>query len=116
MKGSILIVEDECFGESFKKIFEEENYFVILYKNGLEAIDQIENGLIYELAIIDLSLPLIDGEEVIKTSKEINPNIPVLSFSGYSHKPKNSDRHITKPIFTEDLIKIIDDYFSKKEL
>ncbi|MDP3026951.1 MAG: response regulator [Nanoarchaeota archaeon] len=116
MKGSILLVEDEDYSASLKRAIERKDYFVILYRDGQEAIDEIKNGLKYNLAIIDLSIPKIDGEEVINLCKQINPNIPVFSFSGYSYKPKSSDMHIGKPIILEDLIEIIDSYFPKKEL
>jgi DNA-binding NtrC family response regulator len=49
-----------------------------------EAIKRIQNGLVYDLLIVDRSMPeVISGEEVARISKLINPTIPVWGMSGY---------------------------------
>lgn len=86
------------------------------YGNGEQAIEEIKNDLIYDLALIDLSIEKRDGSEVAKTSKEINPEVSVLYISFLaSHKIQSSlgcaDGYIHKPMTpSEDLKEIADRY------
>lgn len=114
MNGSILYVDDACFSNSIEKFIEDVGeYIVVRVFSGNEAIDLIENNLKYNLALIDLSLPDVDGCYLIKYSKKINPKIPVLSISGYDFMPNGSNFHIRKPIRPSKLLKIIEDYINK---
>ena len=87
MAGSILVVDDE-HGRDFQACLEEAGHLVTLYRNGREAFDDINAGLRYELAIIYLSLPEYGGDDIISISKKLNPQVPVISISGYNMRPK----------------------------
>lgn len=115
MKHSILLVDDDS-GEDLQRYLELNKYFVIYYKDGRKAFDDIVNGLKYQLAIIDLSLPEVSGDEIILTSKIYNPKIPVISISGYNYEPMGSDKHIIKPFRTDNLTDIINSYFPDEAL
>lgn len=122
LKGPVLFVDDNNeLRESVKKYLElKGDYFVVDYESGLKAIEEIQNGLKYKVAIIDLSLDDIDGSEVIEVSKRVNPDAYVISSSIWfleEYRSKiNSDEHIEKglnPFFT--LKNALDEYFKKKE-
>jgi DNA-binding response OmpR family regulator len=74
----ILIVEDERKVATFIKMGLEENSYVSEIANdGLTAEKMAENTR-YDLFILDIIIPGINGIELCKRLKLINPNIPVL--------------------------------------
>jgi two-component system, OmpR family, copper resistance phosphate regulon response regulator CusR len=74
----ILIVEDEPKVASFiKKGLEENNYEAETTSDGLSA-ENLAQKNDYNMYILDLIIPGIDGLELCKRLKKQNPNIPVL--------------------------------------
>ncbi|GEM_PF-3396342 len=47
MKGHILLVEDQDYGETWVYLLERNEYLVSWYKSGLDAVVDIRNGLQY---------------------------------------------------------------------
>lgn len=81
-----LIVEDDIFDYShLKNIISWEKQGFILYdraRNGKEAIKCIDKGEV-DFLITDMSMPGIDGIEVIKYVRENYSHIKILAISGY---------------------------------
>jgi two-component system copper resistance phosphate regulon response regulator CusR len=74
----ILIVEDEPKVASFiKKGLEENNYDAEMVHDGLSAERMALNNR-FDLFILDIIIPGIDGIELCRRLKGTNPNIPVL--------------------------------------
>jgi two-component system copper resistance phosphate regulon response regulator CusR len=74
----ILIVEDEPKVASFiKKGLEENNYDAEVAYDGLIAEKLVRSNQ-YDLFILDIIIPGINGLELCKRLKLINPDIPVL--------------------------------------
>jgi two-component system, OmpR family, copper resistance phosphate regulon response regulator CusR len=74
----ILIVEDEPKVASFiKKGLEENNYDAQVAYDGLTAEKLVRSNR-YDLFILDIIIPGINGLDLCKKLKEINSNIPVL--------------------------------------
>ena len=74
----LLIVEDNAaLVEWLGKLFRRENYVVDAVLDGETAVEgvDLEN---YDLAIVDLSLPGIDGIEVVRHIRRTRPSMPVL--------------------------------------
>ncbi|MBI4021717.1 MAG: response regulator [Candidatus Aenigmarchaeota archaeon] len=115
MKGSLLYVDDEHYGDVAMEFLEEQGYLVTWYRRGKDAIDAIDEGLRYDLALVDLSLPDIGGDQVIATSKQKNPSIPVFSLSAYKHKALQADRHLKKPILGQDILDAIEPYIQRRQ-
>lgn len=70
--NNILIIEDEeSVSEIVKAYLEKEGYKVYCAAKGLEGID-LFNKIKFNLVILDLMLPDIDGEEVCKTLRRIS--------------------------------------------
>lgn len=53
--------------------------------NGLEALEKV-NGSEYDLAILDISMPGMDGLELLVTLKQLRPYMPVLVVSMHSEE------------------------------
>lgn len=74
----ILIVEDELKVASFiKKGLEENNYEADTVNDGISAEKLIVQDE-YDLYILDIIIPGINGIELCKKLKQVNPNKPVL--------------------------------------
>jgi two-component system, OmpR family, copper resistance phosphate regulon response regulator CusR len=74
----ILIVEDEKKVASFiKKGLEEYNYEAEIANDGLTA-EKMAQTYKYDLFILDIIIPGINGLDLCKKLKKVNPNLPVL--------------------------------------
>jgi CheY-like chemotaxis protein len=107
---TILYVED--FPELLQSttfLLEEKGYIVIPFSDSTQAEQEIKEGLNYDIAIFDLSLRKVDGNELTRISKEINPKTPVITISGYEYQPKDSNLHIIKGFSNHYLFKGLED-------
>jgi two-component system chemotaxis sensor kinase CheA len=62
------------------------NADIIITENGRDALDKITEGYIFDLIIIDIMLPKINGLDVLKTIRKVYDKVPVLMFSALSDK------------------------------
>lgn len=88
-KGTeILLVEDEeslAVGLEFN--LKEEGYKVTLAGDGRRALELYENKN-FDLIILDIMLPYINGFEVAKEVRERNPQLPILMLTA---RTRNED-------------------------
>lgn len=121
-RAKILIVDDErkiC--EILKDILEGEGYSVDFVLNGYDALRKVQkNG--FDLLLLDMKLPDIDGLTVLKRIKEINTEIGVIMISAFGtvslavEALKNgADDFIEKPLETDRILTIIKNYLEKTE-
>ena len=105
----ILIVEDEQKIAQFtSNILKEMAYATDIAPTGNEARDLFEL-IEYDLVILDLMLPDINGISLCKTFKEMRPNRPVLMLTTLSEihdkvrgLDSGADDYMTKPFHTEE--------------
>jgi len=82
MNYNILIVDDEIgILDALSAILQDEGYNVLTVSSGNEALKSIQDNDI-NLVLLDVRLPDIDGVEVLRKLKEIEPDIPVIMISG----------------------------------
>ncbi len=82
-KVKILLVDDEpVIRETLCAILREDGYFVSTAQAGKDAIAQAQADM-FDVAIIDLKLPDIDGTFVLKAIKETNPYICAILITAY---------------------------------
>lgn len=81
--GKILIVDDEqSIIDSLSLILEHEGYEVEGCNDGYAAIDKVNrNG--FDLVLLDIKMPKLDGIETLERIKEINSDIVVVMISGH---------------------------------
>lgn len=81
--------------------------------NGFDAVDNIINGIKYDLVLLDYNMPGIDGLETAKRIKSIKPDLPIISVSTFTENPafdrKNApfDGYLGKPVDPEKLYNLI---------
>ena len=82
-KKRILLVDDEeGIQLLYREEFEDEGFEVTTAYNGEEALEQFSQQL-PDLVILDINMPGMNGIEVLRRMKEINPNLPVILSSAY---------------------------------
>lgn len=81
MSQRILIIEDDQFlRELYDELLREEGYEVELAVDGQEGLDKFKKGG-FDLVLLDIMLPKIDGLEIlrkVKVDKPEKPNGPVV--------------------------------------
>ena len=84
--GRVLVVDDEAgVRKLLKTIIERSGYSVITASDGSEAIDIMEReGDQIDLVILDLTMPVMSGEETLRELQRIRPKTPVLLSSGFN--------------------------------
>lgn len=110
-KLSILLVEDEeNLQDTLKLNFEMEGYNVASAYNGEEALTKLHNEY-FDLIILDVMLPEIDGITVCENIRLSNTEIPILMLSAKSQSTdrilglkKGADDYVTKPFSLEELL------------
>ncbi len=80
---SILLIEDESLVvETLKGNFQDNGYQITTALNGEEGLRKFQNDS-FDLVITDLKLKGMDGLQVSRKIKKINPQIPVIVVTGY---------------------------------
>lgn len=108
--NKILIVEDEiAIGDLIKIELEARGYKCEIASDGEIAADYIENNK-YDLILLDIMLPKVDGYEILEYIKQIaqTPVIFITAKSQISDKikglNKGADDYITKPFEIGELV------------
>ena len=84
MTSRILVVDDEeIVLRSCVRILGEGDYALDTARDGSEALKKIDAGA-YDLVILDIMMPKIDGIEVLQRVKEAHPDIEVIMVTGLS--------------------------------
>lgn len=79
----ILVIDDEPFSrEFFQKILQKINAEVITYATGMEGWKAFKTSS-YDLVILDIRLPDLDGIELLKKMKELDHITPVIMITAY---------------------------------
>lgn len=82
-KKRILLVDDEeGIQLLYREEFEEEGYDVTTALNGEEALEKFNQDP-PDLVILDINMPGMNGIEVLRRMKEINPDLPVILSTAY---------------------------------
>lgn len=121
-KFSILLVEDEeNLQEALKLNLELEGYEITGAYDGAEALQAVQKEF-FNLIILDIMLPEIDGITVCETIRLSNPDIPILILSAKNSSAdrvlglkKGADDYLTKPFNLEELLIRVNNLIKKSE-
>jgi signal transduction histidine kinase/CheY-like chemotaxis protein len=121
---TILIVDDEDqILELTQKTLETHGYRVITANNGEDAIELYkQNREIIKLVLMDMMMPVMEGQESIRVIRDFNPEVKIIAVSGLAEKDKLNkiaDSHVNaflpKPYTAEKLLKTIHEIISAKK-
>jgi len=121
-KGNILLVEDEeNLHEALKLNLEMEGYSVTSAYDGNAAVKATQNEY-FDLLILDIMLPELDGISVTETVRVHNNEVPILILSAKNTSAdrvlglkKGADDYLTKPFNLEELLLRVEKLISKNK-
>lgn len=102
----LLIVEDDDLNYSLlKELLKKIRISTCYARNGLEAVNMIKDQPDISLVLMDIKLPVMNGNEATRQIKQIRPAITVIAHSAYAGRAEikesfeaGCDDYITKPI------------------
>ena len=118
----ILIVDDdENILKTFSTALRDAGYKVDTTQNGKEAIEKARANF-YNLALIDIRLPDVEGTELLTTLVETTPKMVKIIITGYATLQnaveavnKGADGYVIKPANMADLLTKIKQQLGKQE-
>ncbi len=113
-----LLEDDYSLNEAIKEIIQLENHSVENFYDGETAFSKISND--FDLYILDINIPNINGLEILKQIKQINPKTKVIIISANINidlireaYTLGCDDYIKKPFDIEELLFKINRYEKK---
>jgi DNA-binding response OmpR family regulator len=106
----LLLEDDPLFAETLVDLLQESAFDVVHSPNGQSALDATFLQK-FDLYLLDINVPLIDGITLLKELREANDNTPTIFLT--SHKDKDvlkksflsgADDFITKPFDSDELL------------
>ena len=121
-KANILLVEDEeNLHEPLKLNLEMEGYAVTSAYDGAQALKAVEKEY-FDLIILDVMLPEVDGITVAESIRVNNNDVPVLMLSAKNTSAdrvlglkKGADDYLTKPFNLEELLLRVEKLINKNK-
>ncbi len=119
---TILVVDDDkSILRTFTRILQKNGYKIDTAETGKEAMEKAGNKH-YELALVDIRLPDMDGTELlakIKMQLQDTIKIMITGFpsleSGVKALDEGADAYLVKPVKPEDLLMLIKEKMKSKE-
>ncbi len=123
VQSRILVVDDEeIVRQSICACLEQADRDVVAVKDGHTAIEKIREEE-WDVALVDLRMPGIDGIEVLKTTGKLKPHIAVIIITAYATVENAVEAmkagavdYIVKPVTPDELRIRVDKALEKKML
>jgi DNA-binding NtrC family response regulator len=120
--AKILIVDDdENMRKALVAVLEDEGYAVESVDTGKKGIEKTETEF-FNLALIDVRLPDMEGIEVLSGMRETSPKIRKIVITGYptlqnavAAVNKGANAYIMKPFDVEKMLQTIKEQLKKQE-
>ncbi|PYQ14792.1 MAG: hypothetical protein DMH00_00940 [Acidobacteria bacterium] len=122
--GRILLVEDHAPSrEIMKKALEKVGHSVLDVGSGREAVDQLRGGLETDVVVTDLMMPGMDGMQLLKAVKELDPTLGVILVTGHGTVESaveamkaGADDYVQKPVNTVELRRRVEVAIQRRSL
>ncbi|UCG44590.1 MAG: response regulator [Candidatus Bathyarchaeota archaeon] len=122
-KASILIVEDDAdIRETMSKILQQNGYRTDMAENGYEAIQKAE-ARFYNLVLLDIKLPDMDGTRLLATMHESMPEMVKIMVTGFPSLENavealnlGADAYVVKPVKPKSLLLVIEEKLERQRL
>lgn len=112
MKTKILLAEDDSdFGSILKHYLEISDFEVFWFSNPQDIVEQLDRNFSFDIGILDIMMPNIDGFSLAKMIMQQYPDFPILFLTAKNQQIDRitglkigADDYIAKPCDPEELI------------
>jgi len=118
---NVLVIDDEYYVcRSVQKILAAEDIKTEISTSGRDGIAKVqERG--FDLIIVDVQMPEVNGFEVVRTIRKIRPEMPVIVTSGYN-TPQTKEKaaengagdFIPKPFTPDEMLEVVSKFFNSE--
>lgn len=116
----LVVDDDEEFLSNISKRLEKHGLDVTSYNNGFDAMCGAKNKR-FDVALLDLELPTMNGGQLLKKLKELDNTIEVIILTGHGTiqsafelSKEGAYEYLLKPSATEEVLKAISSAYSKR--
>ncbi|MCK5072121.1 MAG: sigma-54-dependent Fis family transcriptional regulator [Bacteriovoracaceae bacterium] len=113
MHKVLVVDDDKVLQESVKQALEYHHFFVNTADNGKDALKMVYKEK-YDLVVMDVNMPEMDGMEALVEIKKYDPTIIVIILTAYSNVSdavkavkEGAYNYLEKPILSENLVALI---------
>ena len=119
--AQILVAEDDMMQqETIVDVFMIYGHTVITASNGAQAWQLYQQNL-YDLAVVDMEMPVMNGLDLIKTIRQADADFPIIAITAYSHLYRpvdvlslNVEAFLKKPLNISDLGQIVERIMTRR--
>ncbi|MEN9575238.1 MAG: hypothetical protein RL514_3093 [Verrucomicrobiota bacterium] len=111
----VLVVDDEsALAQMVQTLLAEHNYTAVVAEGPAAALSAFTRGEKFDLALVDLNMPAMDGGRLAKVMWNINPGLKVILVTGSQEVMREQIKTgqfaavVTKPFTAETLLKAMD--------
>ncbi len=123
MTTRILIVDDEeIVVRSCRRILSDDCYVLDSVQNGMDALKQVDENS-FDIIILDVMMPKMDGLQVLQQVKERHPDIEVIMMTGLSEiqtavkaMKLGAFDYLSKPFDPDELKHVVDRALERRKL
>jgi len=117
---TILIVEDDTSNHTYiEELLSVSKAKTLHAWNGEKAIEMVKDNPDISLILMDIKMPVINGDNATRIIKKTNPKLPIIALTAYALNQDKAkalqagfDNYISKPIHKEDLLELIAIYLN----
>ncbi len=121
-KKTILVVDDDkSILRTFTRILQKSGYEIDVAETGKEAMEKTENRH-YDLALVDIRLPDIDGTELLaKLKKPLQHTVKIMITgfpsleTGVKALDEGADAYLVKPVKPQELLILLEEKQKNRE-
>lgn len=118
----ILVIDDEdTIRKTISMTLEHTGYVVDTAEDGKQAIQKAKSNF-YNLALIDIRLPDMEGTELLTTLKDTTPRMVKIILTGFPGLQnavtainKGVDAYLIKPIDPNELLRVVKEHLDKQK-
>jgi two-component system, NtrC family, response regulator AtoC len=121
-KKTILVVDDDkSILRTFTRILQKSGYEIDVAETGKEAVEKTANRH-YDLALVDIRLPDIDGTELLaKLKKPLQHTVKIMITgfpsleTGVKALDEGADAYLVKPVKPQELLVLLEEKLKSRE-
>lgn len=115
-RGVVLVADDEAAVRTVsQETFAEWGFNVLVANDGREAVEIFRNHADeIRLVLLDLTMPVMGGEEALRRIRQTRPGVPVILSSGYTEQDATTrfekggpSAFVQKPYLPSDLMRVV---------